>query len=96
MSALLQQLNVELDEVVVRVRRSLVQVRSGDRGAGAGTIWHPNGLVVTNAHVVRSRRLRVTLPDGTTRPRPAPGTRHQPRLGGPDGGGHRPACHRAR
>ena len=68
MSALLQQLNVELDEVVVRVRRSLVQVRSGDRGAGAGTIWHPNGLVVTNAHVVRSRRLRVTLPDGTTRP----------------------------
>ena len=59
---------MELDEVVVRVRRSLVQVRSGDRGAGAGTIWHPNGLVVTNAHVVRSRRLRVTLPDGTTRP----------------------------
>jgi serine protease Do len=51
-------------DVVANVRRSLVQVRSSRRGAGAGSIWHPDGLIVTNAHVVQSRRLEVTLPDG--------------------------------
>jgi serine protease Do len=65
---LLQQLNLEMSAVVENVRCSLVQITNGRRGAGAGTIWHADGLIVTNAHVVGRRSLRVTLPDGRTLP----------------------------
>lgn len=68
MSDLLQQLNLEMSAVVENVRCSLVQITNGRRGAGAGTIWHADGLIVTNAHVVGRRSLRVTLPDGRTLP----------------------------
>ena len=72
-STVLQGLNSEMSGVVSKVGRSLVQISSGRRGSGAGTVWHPDGLIVTNAHVVGrgSRRtgttspLRVTLPDGS-------------------------------
>jgi serine protease Do len=39
---------------------------AGDRrrGEGAGVVWHANGLVVTNAHCVRHRRLTVRTADG--------------------------------
>jgi len=50
--------------LAMRVHASLVRVESGRWGAGAGTIWHPDGLILTNSHVARSRKLRVTLPDG--------------------------------
>lgn len=80
MSAVLEQLNLEVGDVVDRVRQGLVQVHNGRRGAGSGTIWHGEGLIVTNAHVVSghtpgnerrrgpSRELRVTLPNGTNLP----------------------------
>ena len=79
MSAVLEQLNQELGNVVDRACQSLVQVHNGRRGAGSGAIWHHDGLIVTNVHVVsgRGRRhgphgpsseFRVTLPDGTTLP----------------------------
>jgi serine protease Do len=50
-----------------------VEVRGGGRGAGgpavgAGVIWHPDGLVLTNAHVATSD-VTVVLAD--LRPRPA-------------------------
>ena len=72
-STMLQGLNSEMSDLVSKVGRSLVQISSGRRGSGAGTVWHPDGLIVTNAHVVGgdSRRtgvdsqLRVTLPDGS-------------------------------
>jgi serine protease Do len=49
-------------------RRSVVQVRSGGQGNGAGVIWHPEGLVLTNHHVVAGGRRNVTaaLHDGRT------------------------------
>lgn len=50
-----------LAEVGDRLRRVTVAVH-GDAGGGAGVLWAPD-LVVTNAHVVRARRLRVELPD---------------------------------
>ena len=68
MSALLEQLNSEMGEVAENARRSLVQVQSGRQGGGAGAVWHPDGLIVTNAHVVRNRSLQVTLPDGSNLP----------------------------
>ena len=64
MSDLLMQLNADMADVVEGVRQSLVEIRNGHRGVGAGTIWHPDGLILTNAHVVGRRNLQVTLPDG--------------------------------
>src|ERR687883_1309466 len=42
-------------------QRSVVQVRSGERGIGAGVIWDPDGLVMTNHHVVAGGRRNVTV-----------------------------------
>ena len=42
-------------------QRSVVQVRSGGRGIGAGVIWYPEGLVMNNHHVVAGGRRRVTV-----------------------------------
>ena len=38
MSALLEQLNLEMGDVVDKARQSLVQVHNGRRGAGSGTV----------------------------------------------------------
>lgn len=64
MSGVLAKLDGELAELSQQVHRSLVRVESGRWGAGAGTIWHPDGLVLTNAHVARRRRHAIELPDG--------------------------------
>ena len=68
MAAVIQELNSELARLSKQVHASLVRVESGRRGAGAGTIWHSEGLILTHSHVARSRRLRVTLPDGRRAP----------------------------
>jgi S1-C subfamily serine protease len=64
MSNLIAQLNAELAGIVDGARQSLVEIRNGHKGVGAGTIWHPEGLILTNAHVVGRRALHVALPDG--------------------------------
>ncbi len=64
MSGMLTQVNRELADLSQLVHRSLVRVESGRWGAGAGTIWHPDGLVLTNAHVARHERHQVALADG--------------------------------
>jgi hypothetical protein len=65
MSNVLEMLSQELGSLAEEARRSLVEVRSGRQGSGAGTIWHPEGLIITNAHVVRDPSPRVILPDGS-------------------------------
>ncbi|CAA9444304.1 MAG: hypothetical protein AVDCRST_MAG02-65 [uncultured Rubrobacteraceae bacterium] len=57
--------------MVEEARKSVVEVRSGRRGSGAGVVWSEGGLVLTNDHVLaggRRRRggggARVTLHDG--------------------------------
>lgn len=49
-------------------QRSVVQVRSGGRGIGAGVIWPGDGLVLTNYHVVAGGRgnVKVAFHDGRT------------------------------
>ena len=58
---------VELDALTALVKRFTVEIggRNGS-AAGSGVIWHSDGLVVTNAHVARESRARVTLADGHT------------------------------
>jgi serine protease Do len=60
----LRQFNDDMSTVVERARAGLVSIETDGRGAGTGTIWHPEGLVLTNAHVAGGRSLRVTLPSG--------------------------------
>ena len=69
MTTAIQQLNDEMAEVIASVRQGLVQITNGHGGAGAGTIWHEDGLIVTNAHVIAGRgQLHVTLQNGDTYP----------------------------
>jgi serine protease Do len=71
----------DLANVVDSLREITVGVHvAGDRrsGEGAGVIWHPDGLVVTNAHCVRHRRLSIRMGDG--RSLDADVVAHDPRL----------------
>ena len=77
-SELLQQIDTDLSAVVDKARQSLVEISNGRRGQGAGTIWHSDGLIITNAHVVHGHTPTVTLPDG--RVLPAKVLAHDPSL----------------
>ena len=68
MSRVLQQLSDAMADIVEHVRLSLVQLHHGRRGMGAGTVWHPEGLIVTNAHVAHHGALQATLADRRTVP----------------------------
>jgi serine protease Do len=48
--------------------KSVVQVVSRGHGHGAGTIWRPDGIVVTNHHVAPGEGNEVRLADGRTLP----------------------------
>jgi serine protease Do len=61
-------LNDETAAMIERVKRSVVQVRNGRMGAGAGVIWRQDGLVLTNNHVVSHGGHSVTLSDGRQYP----------------------------
>lgn len=68
MSAIWQQVNDAAADAVYNVRQSLVQIMSSEGNIGAGTIWHSDGLIITNAHVVEDRRgrrkIEVVLQNG--------------------------------
>jgi S1-C subfamily serine protease len=64
----IHQVNEEMACLVEHARLSLVIIGDGHGSCGAGTVWHPDGLVVTNSHVVRGKRCEVRLPDGRTMP----------------------------
>jgi S1-C subfamily serine protease len=51
--------------LVERLAPSVVDVRAGN-GAGAGTIWRSDGLIVTNDHVVPHDRAEIRFSDGRT------------------------------
>ena len=55
-------------QIAEQLRRSTVQVASGRRGQGSGFIVKPDGVIVTNAHVVGDSGLTVRLWDGSSFP----------------------------
>ena len=54
----------DLSQTAERVRAYTVQVEGRGRGAGSGVIWNADGVIVTNAHVVRRSGASITLSDG--------------------------------
>lgn len=56
----------DFGEITEQLRRSTVHISSGraQRGSGSGVIWNPDGLIVTNAHVVQTDQSQVQLWDG--------------------------------
>jgi serine protease Do len=51
-------------EIAERLRRSTVHISTGRNGHGSGIIVKPEGVIVTNAHVVGARPLEAELWDG--------------------------------
>ncbi len=70
MTNIINQINSEASSLLESSLQSLVQIRSGRGGSGAGTIWHADGLIITCAHVVsrREQNLSVKLADGRSFP----------------------------
>ncbi len=65
---ILNEINQTMTAVIQTVQQSVVRVGNGRRGFGAGTIWHGDGLILTNAHVVQRQAPEVTLADGRSFP----------------------------
>jgi serine protease Do len=63
-SGLLTDLGQAAAPIAERLRASVVEVMPRRGGAGAGTIWRADGLIVTNYHVAGQERARVRLADG--------------------------------
>src|SRR5580700_1613589 len=51
-------------ETAEQLRRSTVLIRTRSRGGGSGIIWSGDGVIVTNAHVVRGSQAQIQLWDG--------------------------------
>ncbi|MBZ0319731.1 MAG: serine protease [Anaerolineae bacterium] len=60
----LRQLNDDISDAIDRAYHALVQITNGERSIGAGTIWHSEGLILTNAHVIHDETPSITLNDG--------------------------------
>lgn len=58
------RLDAGLTSIAEHLRRITVQIRGRERGIGSGVIWHPDGVIITNAHVARGARATVALADG--------------------------------
>ena len=68
MYSILTKINEEMASLVKQTRRSLVRISDGHRTCAAGTVWHTQGLIVTNAHAIRGRHTEVSLRDGRLLP----------------------------
>jgi serine protease Do len=60
---LTDSLTLAMDELIRRVRLSLVEIRGRRFGEGAGIIWDTDGLILTNNHVISRSVPYVLLSD---------------------------------
>jgi S1-C subfamily serine protease len=61
----LADLATDSAEIVDRALKSVVVIRNGRRGAGAGVVWDRRGTIITNAHVAGRGRLHIQGPGGS-------------------------------
>ncbi len=59
-----------LTAIFERVKPSVVQIHTEGRGGGTGIIWHQDGRILTNNHVVArdDAKVQILLSDGRTLP----------------------------
>ena len=57
-------LTQEMAQTIAAFQPSLVVVQGKRDSAGAGMIWHQDGLILTNNHVLNGKTPRVILADG--------------------------------
>lgn len=60
----LQRVSDEMAQLVKTAQAGLVKVGARGNGVGSGFVVHPAGLILTNAHVVRTTRVPVRFADG--------------------------------
>lgn len=53
-----------LEAIYQQARSSLLIIHNGRRFAGAGVLWRPEGIIVTNNHVIQRGRPNISLLDG--------------------------------
>jgi serine protease Do len=59
------ELERDLLALAAALRASTVAVHAGrGSGSGSGVVWSADGAIVTNAHVARTARVEIELPDG--------------------------------
>ncbi len=61
---MLKQLSDAMADTHAAVRQCIVQILDTNGSIGTGTVWHADGLIITNAHVVlrQDRQGRVSSP----------------------------------